>query len=80
DHLDYHGTMERYAGAKQLLFSRLGNTYAAEADRRSYAVLNADDEASASFARATSAEVITYGVDRDADVRASDIRIAARGT
>ncbi|EXX91688.1 UDP-N-acetylmuramoylalanyl-D-glutamate--2,6-diaminopimelate ligase [Paenibacillus darwinianus] len=80
DHLDYHGTMERYAAAKELLFARLGNTYPAEAERRSYAVLNADDGASASFTRATSAEVITYGVDREADIRASDIRITATGT
>ena len=32
DHLDYHGTMEHYAAAKGLLFSRLGNEYAG--DRR----------------------------------------------
>jgi UDP-N-acetylmuramoyl-L-alanyl-D-glutamate--2,6-diaminopimelate ligase len=80
DHLDYHGTMERYAAAKELLFSRLGNVYPAEPDERSYAVLNADDPASAAFARATAAETVTYGIDRPADVRAEDIRITARGT
>jgi len=79
DHLDYHGTMEQYAAAKSLLFSRLGNGYAADERDRSYAVLNADDPASAGFAKATAAEVITYGVREDADVRASDIRITARG-
>jgi len=80
DHLDYHGTMERYAAAKELLFSRLGNVYPAEPDERSYAVLNADDPASAAFARATAVETVTYGIDRPADVRAEDIRITARGT
>ncbi|MBW7473653.1 UDP-N-acetylmuramoyl-L-alanyl-D-glutamate--2,6-diaminopimelate ligase [Paenibacillus oenotherae] len=80
DHLDYHGTMERYAAAKELLFSRLGNTYSESPNERSYAVLNGDDPASAAFAAATSAEVITYGVDQAADVRATDIRITAGGT
>ncbi|MFC4778470.1 UDP-N-acetylmuramoyl-L-alanyl-D-glutamate--2,6-diaminopimelate ligase [Paenibacillus sp. GCM10023252] len=80
DHLDYHKTMESYAAAKGLLFSRLGNSYAASEQERSYAVLNADDEASALFAKLTAAEVITYGIDHEADLRASDIRITAKGT
>lgn len=80
DHLDYHGTMENYAAAKGLLFSRLGNEYAASQAERSYAVLNADDAASKEFARLTSAEVLTYGIDNEADVRASSIRITAHGT
>lgn len=80
DHLDYHGTMEKYADAKGLFFSRLGNAYSQSVEARSYAVLNTDDPASARFGMLTSAEVITYGVERDADVRATDIRITAEGT
>ncbi len=80
DHLDYHGTMDNYLAAKGLLFSRLGNTYAAGALERSYAVLNSDDPASRLLARQTAAEVVTYGVDAEADVRASQIRITAQGT
>jgi len=80
DHLDYHGTMERYRAAKELLFARLGNEYALDAADRSYAVVNRDDEASPFFIRASAAEVITYGIDNEADVRATDIRITARGT
>lgn len=80
DHLDYHKTMEDYRGAKALFFSRLGNTYAEHPEERSYAVLNADDPASAYFAKQTASEVITYGVEQEADVRASDISITARGT
>ena len=34
-----------------------------------YAVLNADDEASAYFARITPQQVITYGIENPADVR-----------
>ncbi|UVI32192.1 UDP-N-acetylmuramoyl-L-alanyl-D-glutamate--2,6-diaminopimelate ligase [Paenibacillus spongiae] len=80
DHLDYHGTMERYAAAKGLLFGRLGNDCGASQDERSYAVLNADDPASEAFARLTAAEVLTYGVKQEADVRASDIKITVHGT
>ncbi|QHW30381.1 UDP-N-acetylmuramoyl-L-alanyl-D-glutamate--2,6-diaminopimelate ligase [Paenibacillus rhizovicinus] len=80
DHLDYHATMERYAAVKELLFSRLGNEFAAAPKDRLFAVLNADDPVSQGYAGATVAEVITYGVDRDADVRASNVRITAHGT
>ncbi len=80
DHLDYHGTMEAYEAAKGLFFSRLGNDYGTDPSERSYAVLNADDEASGRFAKLTAAEVITYGIDREADLRAKDVRITARGT
>ncbi|XID95328.1 UDP-N-acetylmuramoyl-L-alanyl-D-glutamate--2,6-diaminopimelate ligase [Paenibacillaceae bacterium WGS1546] len=80
DHLDYHGTMEAYEAAKGLFFSRLGNVYAERPEERSYAVLNADDEASARFAKLTAAEVVAYGIDNDANLRASGVRIAASGT
>lgn len=80
DHLDYHNTMEEYRGAKGLFFSRLGNNYPLNPDERSYAVLNADDPASSYFAKQTAAETITYGVENEADVRASDISVTAKGT
>ncbi|MGO4541374.1 UDP-N-acetylmuramoyl-L-alanyl-D-glutamate--2,6-diaminopimelate ligase [Paenibacillus sp. 2TAB19] len=80
DHLDYHQTMESYAAAKGLFFSRLGNTFTADASERTYAVLNADDEASAYFTRLTSVDVVTYGIDHEADVRASNVRITASRT
>ncbi|MBN6185942.1 UDP-N-acetylmuramoyl-L-alanyl-D-glutamate--2,6-diaminopimelate ligase [Aneurinibacillus sp. BA2021] len=78
DHLDYHKTMENYQQAKGLLFSQLGNEY--DRERMKYAVLNADDPASEYFARITPAQVITYGIHQDADVRAKNIEITARGT
>ncbi|WP_028611228.1 UDP-N-acetylmuramoyl-L-alanyl-D-glutamate--2,6-diaminopimelate ligase [Paenibacillus harenae] len=80
DHLDYHETMSRYAAAKGLFFSRLGNAYKAKETERSYAVLNADDEVAAAYAELTAADVVTYGIDHPADVRASNIRITAKGT
>lgn len=80
DHLDYHRTMEAYEAAKGLLFSRLGNDYGAFPDERHFAVLNADDPATERLAKITSAEAITYGIDKAADLRAKEIDISARGT
>ncbi|TCS84418.1 UDP-N-acetylmuramoyl-L-alanyl-D-glutamate--2,6-diaminopimelate ligase [Tepidibacillus fermentans] len=79
DHLDYHVTMEQYRHAKGLLFSQLGNVYSNEVCENQYAVLNVDDEATEYYRRITSAQVITYGIDRDADVKATNIKISAYG-
>lgn len=78
DHLDYHKTMENYRYAKSLLFSQLGNSY--DPDRLKTAVLNADDDASKLYATVTPARVITYGIDQEADVRATDFEITSKGT
>lgn len=80
DHLDYHQTMEQYHQAKSLLFSRMDNTYEADMSRRQFAVLNADDPAHTMFKQVTSAQIITYGIDNECDVRASNISITAQGT
>ncbi|ASA26450.1 UDP-N-acetylmuramoyl-L-alanyl-D-glutamate--2,6-diaminopimelate ligase [Paenibacillus donghaensis] len=80
DHLDYHHTMEEYRATKGLFFSRLGNVISPWNEERKYAVLNADDEASAYFAAQTAAEVVTYGIDNSANVRASQISITSKGT
>lgn len=80
DHLDYHGTMEAYQAAKGLFFSRLGNDYSGNPAEHRYAVLNADEQASADFAKQTAAQVITYGIDEEADVRAENIRFSSKGT
>jgi UDP-N-acetylmuramoyl-L-alanyl-D-glutamate--2,6-diaminopimelate ligase len=80
DHLDYHKTMDNYKAAKGLLFSRLGNDFASDPSQRSFAVLNADDPASDTFNKLTSAQVISYGIHQECDVRATHIRITADGT
>lgn len=80
DHLDYHKTMDNYKAAKGLLFSRIGSAYSSDPEERQFAVLNADDPASETYARATGAQVIRYGIDRPCDVRATNIRMTAAGT
>ncbi|MGG1516832.1 UDP-N-acetylmuramoyl-L-alanyl-D-glutamate--2,6-diaminopimelate ligase [Paenibacillus oryzisoli] len=79
DHLDYHGTMDNYIAAKGLLFSRLGNGFTEDPKACKFAVLNADDKASAVFQKLTAANVLTYGIQKEADVRAEGIRLTARG-
>jgi UDP-N-acetylmuramoyl-L-alanyl-D-glutamate--2,6-diaminopimelate ligase len=70
DHLDYHGTMKRYLDAKADLFTP---SHAARG------VLNADDPSSRRLIRRAAIPVVTYGIDRDADLRASDVAVDAGG-
>ncbi|WP_243721439.1 UDP-N-acetylmuramoyl-L-alanyl-D-glutamate--L-lysine ligase [Macrococcus bovicus] len=73
DHLDFHGTMKDYGYAKSLLFSQLGN-------HPSYAVLNSDDAFSETLRTVTSREIITYGIDQQADFRATAVEETLYGT
>jgi UDP-N-acetylmuramoyl-L-alanyl-D-glutamate--2,6-diaminopimelate ligase len=80
DHLDFHGTMERYQVSKGLFFARMSNAYQANPDKRQYVILNGDDAASESYRATTAAQVITYGLKSVYDVYAANIRITAQGT
>ncbi|TSB46506.1 UDP-N-acetylmuramoyl-L-alanyl-D-glutamate--2,6-diaminopimelate ligase [Alkalicoccobacillus porphyridii] len=75
DHLDYHETMEKYLFAKSLLFSQLGNTYEGKK-----AVINIDDLSGPRLAQLTTADIITYGIRKSADVRALDVKLTPEGT
>ncbi|OIK06611.1 UDP-N-acetylmuramoyl-L-alanyl-D-glutamate--2,6-diaminopimelate ligase [Bacillus sp. MUM 13] len=80
DHLDYHGTMDAYRETKGLLFSRLGNgIFSSEAEKQ-YSVINHDDSSAPYFKRITASEVISYGIEKSADVMAKDIKMTAAGT
>jgi UDP-N-acetylmuramoyl-L-alanyl-D-glutamate--2,6-diaminopimelate ligase len=70
--------MEEYKRAKGLLFTRLGNTFSAKKPK--YAILNNDDPCSKEYSEQTTAIVLTYGIDTDADVSAQNISITASGT
>jgi len=78
DHLDYHKTMDNYRAAKSLLFSQLGNGY--DQKNPKYAILNVDDAATSEYIIATQAIVLTYGIDNDADLMATDIKTTSSGT
>jgi UDP-N-acetylmuramoyl-L-alanyl-D-glutamate--2,6-diaminopimelate ligase len=75
DHLDYHGTMEKYFAAKRLLFD--GTVYSPPR----VAVLNAHDphtEQLAAAARKAGAEVRTYGIGQG-DWRAASYSLTPGG-
>ncbi|ETI67980.1 UDP-N-acetylmuramoyl-L-alanyl-D-glutamate--2,6-diaminopimelate ligase [Neobacillus vireti] len=78
DHLDYHKTMAEYQRAKSLLFAQLGNSF--ENEKPKFAVINADDPASEMLSRSTAANVITYGIDEEADIQAKNIHMTPKGT
>jgi UDP-N-acetylmuramoyl-L-alanyl-D-glutamate--2,6-diaminopimelate ligase len=71
DHLDYHGTEESYLAAKLLLVDQLREN--------GTAVLNAGVDAWQSV-HARAAQTLTYGIDVDADLRASHIIVNENGT
>lgn len=68
DHLDYHGTMERYLAEKRRLFTQC-----------EYGVFNADDPYFPRFAD-TPCRHITYGIDAKSDFRAADVSVEPSGT
>lgn len=72
EHLDFHRTFEAYLAAKTKLFARLGWAYG-DSNGPYVAVLNADDTHFASVRRWAAGQVITYGIDSEAHVRAVDI-------
>lgn len=73
DHLDYHGTLDEYAAAKQHLFDLL--------EPEGVAVINIDDPVGADFARKRPGRVVTYGLNSSgADVRASIKNVTLEGT
>ncbi|MYA78377.1 MAG: UDP-N-acetylmuramoyl-L-alanyl-D-glutamate--2,6-diaminopimelate ligase [Gemmatimonadetes bacterium] len=61
EHLDDHKTFDAYREAKTLLFSEL-------LDEKGSAVLNMDDPAFVHFRNASRARVLSYGLDKRADV------------
>jgi UDP-N-acetylmuramoyl-L-alanyl-D-glutamate--2,6-diaminopimelate ligase len=79
DHLDYHGTMENYFEAKQLLFANLDR-----AENAGVAVVNLDDPYGVKLVQALPKRVraITYSVAgvKNAALVASGLRVDASGT
>ena len=75
DHLDYHGTMEKYFEAKSLLFTGLAGQ-----QKKAAAVINADDRYGALLIGICRVPVITYGLGVRADFRASEVKTDFSGT
>lgn len=74
DHLDYHGTMDNYKQSKLKLFTGLSS------ENGQSAIINADDPAAQDFIRGTGANLITYGINKDADVKAINVQFSLKGS
>src|SRR4029078_1781682 len=72
DLLDYHGSMESYAGAKAKLFETL--------DAEAVAVVNADDKWSGRITAGCASRIIRCGFGKRADYRARDVEVTPQGT
>lgn len=68
DHLDFHKTMENYARAKAKLFRQC-----------EIGIINVDSEYSTVMLENHTCKVVTYGIDCQADYKASNIEICATG-
>jgi len=70
DHLDFHGTMENYRLAKAQLFAQ-----------SKFAVVNIDDESTPTMLKLHGNDpYLTYGIDAEANLVASNIDYLPRGT
>ena len=69
DHLDYHGTMENYLDEKLKLM-----------DSCDTAVVNIDDEYGKDFVNRAKGELITYGIENDARLKAENVVHRANGS
>jgi UDP-N-acetylmuramoyl-L-alanyl-D-glutamate--2,6-diaminopimelate ligase len=70
DHLDYHGSMEKYFEAKARLLDYL--------KPEGTAVLNADAPEWRSLE--TSSQTLTFGAEESADIQAEDVRFTSEGS
>jgi UDP-N-acetylmuramoyl-L-alanyl-D-glutamate--2,6-diaminopimelate ligase len=77
DHLDYHETFEKYFDAKSLLFKGLG-----KGNKRAAAVINSDDPWGQRLIKMADmkADVLTYGIESDALVKASSLSLNSHGS
>ena len=76
DHLDYHGTMEKYFAAKKRLFASLE-----QGTKKTGAIVNIDDPFGARLSKETNVEVLlTYGLTEAAKLRATQIRLGKDAT
>ena len=78
DHLDFHQSLDRYLAAKGKLFTQLGGSFW-KGNAPRYAVVNRDDPHYEYFLRQATTQVISYGLQDGADVRACEINIKSEG-
>jgi UDP-N-acetylmuramoyl-L-alanyl-D-glutamate--2,6-diaminopimelate ligase len=76
EHLDYHGSMENYSKAKQLLFTYYMNQSSKE---KTYAVINYDDPLGKSLCTVTAAQLFRYGLREGVEIKVKESRLRSDG-
>lgn len=71
DHLDYHKTIDEYTRAKSMLFAQISPD--------GYAVVNVDDIHSKEIIKSVAGKLIRYAVERESDLKASQVKLSPRG-
>jgi UDP-N-acetylmuramoyl-L-alanyl-D-glutamate--2,6-diaminopimelate ligase len=83
EHLDYHGSYEAYRAAKSRLFTSLSETKPKTQGNPRLAVLNRDDASydflSSAVDRLPTIQKISYGLTRQAELRAEEVVCDASG-
>lgn len=72
DHLDYHLNLDNYFQAKSRLFSGL--------DKNAYAIINFDSPFALRLRSLTSARLVSYAIDKKADVKAENLVLSLEGS
>ena len=74
EHLDFHGSWENYRAAKAIMFRKLDQAWR-KGDSPKVAVINADDPSAEYFAAIPADRYLRYGINSEADYRASAIQL-----
>jgi UDP-N-acetylmuramoyl-L-alanyl-D-glutamate--2,6-diaminopimelate ligase len=77
DHLDFHGTLDAYRGAKARLFRSESR---GDSTKTFTGVLNLDDPAGIWIRERCDGPTLGFGTSREADVAAEDVRLGRTGT
>lgn len=78
DHLEFHGTLERYWEAKARIVKELEP--GSKGGRPKVAILNADDPLVMKMAEGLALPIVTFGLYNDSDVFATEIETSGRST
>ena len=78
DHLDYHGTLDRYMAAKEIFVSSLVEP--GRGKRPGALVYNADDVRVRGIGKRFGGKSISFGIESDADVRGERLAADLEGT